>query len=381
MTSVKLVFENDIRRLKIDQSLDQPFEHISKIIRDSYALNDFELKYLDEEQDYCLIASEGEMKEALEFSNDKPLKLFIQKKATSLPQLLSSPSSELVHENIPVGLGLDKPESEPERLKSEPLPELKSEPRIADVKIPQPSLSEVKVCESTSKTVHEGIACDGCEVEPIQGLRYICTSCKCNLCSACESKNEHPQDHLLLKVKVQLPHDFEFSSPFPSWIQQSQHDPRLKAQFVRDVVSVNGTVKPTGDDQPLIPSAAPEIVDVSVKIQSPCKPGRFPGYETLPDISTLGRDVKNAFGKAFSVVSKALKGGPQTEFPEAKNSSQSSQSGPVPVLVLPTNRSIAPFKYQEQLDVLIGMGFEVEKSRNGLLTHKGNIEAVVNILV
>jgi len=311
---------------------------------------------------------------------------------------------------------------------------LKSEPNFADVKIS--TLPEVTLPhKSTSKTVHEGIVCDGCEIEPIPGIRYICTSCKCNLCSSCESKNEHPQDHLLLKAKVPLSRDFDFASPFPSWIQQqAQHDPPAsppKAHFIRDVtatdgstwrpgqrilktwsmknvgkvcwpretklVFINGTVQPS-DDQPLIPLAAPgETVDISVKVQLPNKPGRYTGYyrlsygsdsikfghriwidvivsETLPEIASLGRDVKTAFGKAIDVVSKALKG---LDYPEAKNSSQVQSSEPVPVLVIPTNR-VVPFKYQEQLDRLTAMGFDAEKSRNALLTHNGSLDATVN---
>jgi len=83
MTTIKIVFENEIRRFKLDQStLNQPFEHLSKVIRESYNLEDSDLKYLDDEQDYCIVTSEEEMKEALRFvSKDKVLKLVVQRKA------------------------------------------------------------------------------------------------------------------------------------------------------------------------------------------------------------------------------------------------------------------------------------------------------------
>jgi len=79
MTTIKIVFENEIRRFKVDQSaLSQPFDNISKVIRESYNLEEFDLKYLDDEQDYCIITSEEEMKEALRFVlKDKVLKLFV----------------------------------------------------------------------------------------------------------------------------------------------------------------------------------------------------------------------------------------------------------------------------------------------------------------
>jgi len=102
--------------LKIDQSaLSHPFEHISKIIRDSYTLNEFELKYLDDEQDYCLIASEEEMKEALRgVSKDTPLKLFVQKiSPSSLPQPISSPPLVSIHDLDPFPDSQSEPKQDP----------------------------------------------------------------------------------------------------------------------------------------------------------------------------------------------------------------------------------------------------------------------------
>jgi hypothetical protein len=171
---------------------------------------------------------------------------------------------------------------------------------------------------------------------------------------------------------------------------------------------VNGIVKPCEDEeQPLVPLAAPgEVVDVSVKVQMPDKPGRYTGYyrlsygpdgikfghriwidvlvsePALPEISSIGREVKTVFGKAINVVSKVLKGekpaqpSPSQQLPEAKTSpqprEQPSSEPLVPVLVLP------PFQYQAELDILTGMGFDAEKSKSALLTHKGNVNAVVN---
>jgi len=142
---------------------------------------------------------------------------------------------------------------------------------------------------------------------------------------------------------------------------------------------------------------------VSVKVQMPDKPGRYTGYyrlsygpdgikfghriwidvlvsETaLPEIASIGREVKTVFGKAINVVSKVLKGdkpAPSQPLPESKSSpqpkEQPSSESLVPVLVLP------PFQYQAELESLTGMGFDLEKSKMALLTHKGNVSAVVN---
>jgi len=81
----------------------------------------------------------------------------------------------------------------------------------------------------------------------------------------------------------------------------------------------------------------------------------------------------------MGVVSKVLKGdkpAPSPPLLEPKNSpqpkEQPSSESLVPVLVLP------PFQYQAELESLTGMGFDTEKSKVALLTHKGNVSAVVN---
>jgi len=53
--------------------------------------------------------------------------------------------------------------------------------------------------------VHEGVACNGCSVSPIEGVRYQCQVCdNYDLCERCEAKNEHPVTHTLLKAKQPL---------------------------------------------------------------------------------------------------------------------------------------------------------------------------------
>jgi len=316
----------------------------------------------------------------------------------------------------------------------EPALQVQHPPQL-EVDMKAPSIEETKI----SAPIHDRVACDGCEQQPIRGLRFICTSCKdYNLCSSCESKNEHPQDHVLLKVKVPLPSDIDLST-FPKWVlptpQREHPSVRPRAHFVRDVtiadgsawrpgqrviktwslknigkvcwprgtklVFVNGTVKPIeNEEQPLIPLAAPsEVVEVSVKVQMPDKPGRYTGYyrlaygpdnlkfghriwldvlvsETaLPEIGVMRREVKNAFGKAFDVVSKALKlekAPVQQDFKEESVVSTDAA----------TSTAQPKFQYESELQSLSAMGFnDTEKAKAALLHHKGNVSAVINALL
>jgi hypothetical protein len=48
--------------------------------------------------------------------------------------------------------------------------------------------------------IHDRVSCDGCNVNPIQGIRYKCSSCpNFDLCEKCEADKSHP--HLFLKIR------------------------------------------------------------------------------------------------------------------------------------------------------------------------------------
>ena len=65
---------------------------------------------------------------------------------------------------------------------------------------------EQKLVEAI-KVTHEGIKCDGCQIEPILGIRYKCGVCPIyELCSLCESKSTH--DHPMLKMRKADPEPF-----------------------------------------------------------------------------------------------------------------------------------------------------------------------------
>jgi len=369
------------------------------------------------------------MKEALRLATkEKALKLFVKK------QEVTPVKVESKIESLTEPLAIQVPDS--------------SQSQFIDPKADTQTETQLTGESKISECVHEGIACDGCEQQPIRGLRFICTSCKdYNLCSSCESKNGHPLDHVLLKVKVPLPSGSDFPSAFPKWVlptpQREHPSMRPRAHFVRDVtiadgsawrpgqrviktwslknvgkicwprgtklVFVNGTIKPIeNEEQPLIPLAAPgEVIDVSVKVQMPDKPGRYTGYYRLaygpdatkfghriwldvlvsetafPEISSLGRvmgrEVKNAFGKALGAVSKVLKleKGSAQENPEGKQKEQ-------PVVPADVNTSVSSqpkFQYESELQSVSAMGFDTEKAKAALLREKGNVDAAVNALI
>jgi hypothetical protein len=59
---------------------------------------------------------------------------------------------------------------------------------------------EQKQIENEPVVIHQGIKCDGCQMDPILGVRYKCALCpNFELCCLCESKNIH--DHPMLKIR------------------------------------------------------------------------------------------------------------------------------------------------------------------------------------
>lgn len=62
--------------------------------------------------------------------------------------------------------------------------------------------------EVQDEVVHEQYACDGCEVKPIKGVRYMCSVCgDYDLCQNCEKSGVH-NHHTMLKIRHprQAPH-------------------------------------------------------------------------------------------------------------------------------------------------------------------------------
>ena len=58
--------------------------------------------------------------------------------------------------------------------------------------------------EENADSEHYGITCDGCNMYPIIGIRFMCTECfNYDLCSRCKDGDFHP-DHDMKKITHSL---------------------------------------------------------------------------------------------------------------------------------------------------------------------------------
>lgn len=198
---------------------------------------------------------------------------------------------------------------------------------------------------SSSRAIHHSITCDGCNMSPIVGIRFHCTTCRVpggfDLCQECEDRGDkHPQHHVMLKMRTPTPSHYEipvgrrcprFDMNIPHYAAIS----RPKAQFISDVTLADGLQVHAGEtlqkvwsiknigEQPwpfgttlkfcggelmpeseninnadstgaAVPYAGPgDIVHVSIKIQVPDEVGRFRGTFRLetPDGTRFGPRV------------------------------------------------------------------------------------------
>jgi len=194
----------------------------------------------------------------------------------------------------------------------------------------------LKMKEQKRSDVHYNIICDGCNMNPIQGVRYKCTVCPdYDLCSACEAKGQHPTDHALIKLKVNTPHSVHGLRPRRGchWVrgrrchrQEERRQPEESkaasakpvAHFVRDVnlpdgvtvlpgvvlikswefnnpssaswpegsrlIFVEGSSEILGKEEFEVPVAGPgQTVEVSCPIQVPAKAGKYMATFQLAD--------------------------------------------------------------------------------------------------
>ena len=83
--------------------------------------------------------------------------------------------------------------------------------------------------------VHRGVMCNGCRVQPIQGIRYSCANCPdYDLCEDCEVQQIHIKTHIFYKVRIPAPLLGYHRPTAPTWYPGKPH---LLAEEARRSIS------------------------------------------------------------------------------------------------------------------------------------------------
>lgn len=260
--------------------------------------------------------------------------------------------------------------------------------------------------KAKKQAVHKHVECDMCGVHPIVGVRYKCTKCRnYDLCAACEAKELHPANHIMMKIRV----------PVAYAGRARHHQRRYKMEFVRDMTLpdksiVNGdvvmtkswTVKNTGAYQwphgahlkyisgsviPVngkeakiqVPRAAPgEEVEVTVNVITPVEPGKAHGNFRLMD------NRGKSFGERLW-LNLSVREVEQVVFEEKKAAVVEKEQQAAPAEEKKVEKPVdnaPPFQYAGELDQLHGMGFKDDEiNKYLLLNNKGNVMRVVEWLL
>lgn len=167
MTTIKIVFRGDIRRVTVTD-----FASLLASVGTSYKIEDFVIKYLDDDGDRVSIATSEEFDAAVKATEGKKvLKLLIV-----VPKTLQERKEAAEASN-----SADNKEGDDED----------SHPRVS-----------LPSCPSPRDPFDHGVACQGCGVRII-GTLYQCTVCRnVSVCATCEERNVHDSAHTLLKFRV-----------------------------------------------------------------------------------------------------------------------------------------------------------------------------------
>ncbi len=106
---------------------------------------------------------------------------------------------------------VEKKEEKPKKPAKKPAPK-KPAKKEEKPKEKKPEKKE----EKKEQVVHPKIACDGCDVFPVTGIRYKCTVCyDFDYCEKCEEKNKTTHLHPFLKIRTpeQAPHEIFCTLP------------------------------------------------------------------------------------------------------------------------------------------------------------------------
>jgi hypothetical protein len=110
--------------------------------------------------------------------------------------------------------------------------------------------------DTTEKTIHTRVACDGCDASPIVGVRYKCSVCQnFDFCEKCEEKATHPHafiklnnpDIFPISIITAIEDENEAQQEQPQRCRRGQHMPNRRHHWQnRQAAAGEGQTFPNG---------------------------------------------------------------------------------------------------------------------------------------
>jgi len=268
MFTFKVVSSNEVRRVAIENlSLDLLKQAISKII----GKLSFSVTYVDGDGDVITIGSSAELEEAYRLSGSSVLRLSTTDSQEIIPkeeEKYESPKTPTPIENpfsgsLSIGEPLNAICSAMAASADASALLLQEVRRLLEViKLEHPQyVSPSQSAHENQDICHSNVTCDQCGIHPIRGFRYKCSVChNFDLCSKCQSKNEHNQSHplILLRQPCSLSVDLSDSTPADDVGRRHRRGRRCFARYQ----------KSEGDSDTKVPQSSP---NESAKTQEPAK--------------------------------------------------------------------------------------------------------------
>jgi len=167
--NIKATLGEETRRISTNKNTN--YYEFQVLLTKLFALPELvsKIEYQDDEKEWIRITSDLEFEEAKRISN-----------FTALIRIRLNSNCPKVFENIPTKSNFDFIDYVLQNVQEE-LP--------------------IHVPYFYSKPIHYGIACDGCNISPITGVRFKCNGCEdFDFCQTCYEKSQHDKSHEFMAV-------------------------------------------------------------------------------------------------------------------------------------------------------------------------------------
>eukprot|EP00455_Lapot_gusevi_P028760 TRINITY_DN307_c0_g1_i2.p1 TRINITY_DN307_c0_g1~~TRINITY_DN307_c0_g1_i2.p1 ORF type:complete len:225 (+),score=39.42 TRINITY_DN307_c0_g1_i2:48-677(+) len=172
--SIKCNLNGEVRRFTLKESR---YEVLKEMVQNIFRLpaDSFVLKYKDDEGELVSLGSDAELEEAIALHSGKKL-LYL-----NVVPVSAAPETVQV-----------QPQSQPEFCETRdaapvtrPVQDAQPESKVGDNAPEAPEIPEIpdEDKESDADVRHDNVACDGCGMTPIIGVRYKCSVCPTSTCA------------------------------------------------------------------------------------------------------------------------------------------------------------------------------------------------------